>query len=257
LTGREPRILLYDIENTPSLGWVWEKWQTNVVELHQDWYMLCYAWKWLGDRGTNYLSLPDFPDRYAADPKDDSLLVDRLHKLFNEADVVIAHNGNRFDQTKAKARMLVHGLEPPTPFREVDTLQVARRYFNFTSSSLDDLCRQLGIGRKEYDGGFRTWLGCMNGDPVAWRRMEKYNRRDVRMLEQLYTRMIPWIESHPNMQLMSDKPDVCPRCGGSDGFNSKGWRYYTVSKRRVFRCKTNGCIVYGRRMEKSDATMTS
>ena len=251
-----PRILIYDIENTPSLGWVWNKWQTDVVELHQDWYMLCFAYKWLGDSKVQTVALPDF-DGYARNRADDSLVVQALHALFDEADIVVAHNGNRFDQTKARARMLKHGLQPPSPFREVDTLQVARRHFNFTSNSLDDLCRQLGIGRKEYDGGFRTWLGCMEGDPAAWKRMLKYNRRDVQMLEQLYLKLVPWIEGHPNLALISDKPDACPKCGKSEGFKSQGWRYYTVTKRRVFRCKACNGNVMGRKMEKSDITHVS
>jgi hypothetical protein len=248
---------VYDIENSPSLGWVWQKFDTNVVELHQDWFLLCFAYKWLGESKTHYVSLPQFADAYKKDPKNDYHVVAALHALFDEADIVIAHNGNRFDQTKARARMLLHGFAPHTPFREIDTLKIARRHFNFTSNSLDDLCRQLGIGRKEYDGGIHTWLDCVNGDMKAWRRMEKYNRRDVKMLEELYNRLIPWIENAPNLALMSDKPDACPRCGEDEGFHSKGWRYYTVTKRRVFRCKANNCVVYGRVIEKSPVTHVS
>lgn len=246
----EPRILLYDIENTPSLGWVWEKWATNVVELHEDWHLLCFAYKWYGDSVVRTVALPDFPKRYKHDKADDRDVALALWKLFDEADIVVAHNGNRFDQAKARTRFLVHGFDQPSPFREVDTLQVARKHFSFTSSSLDDLCRQLGIGRKEYDGGFKTWLGCMAGTVAAWKRMLKYNKRDVEMLEQLYLRLRPWIDQHPNLALIADEPQACPKCGGGP-LQPRGWRYYSVTKRRTYRCGACGGYSSGRIMVKS------
>ena len=249
--GDGPRILLYDIENSPSLGWVWDKWNTNVVELHQDWHLLCFAYKWLGEKTVRTVALPDFP-RYQKTKRDDRDVAQALWTLFDEADVVVAHNGNKFDQAKSRTRFLVHGFPQPSPFREVDTLQVARKHFAFTSASLDDLCRQLGIGRKEYDGGFKTWLGCMNGDPAAWRTMLKYNRRDVLMLEQLYLRMRPWIDNHPNLALMSDRPDICPKCGADGPFRARGWRYTQVSRRRLYQCKSCGGYVASRYLEKTE-----
>lgn len=244
-----PRILLYDIENSPALGWVWEKWNTNVVDLEADWYLLCFAYKWLGDSKVRTVSLPDFP-RYERDKTDDKDVAKALWKLFDEADIVIAHNGNRFDQTKARTRFLVHGFPQPAPFREVDTLQVARKHFSFTSSSLDDLCRQLGIGRKEYDGGFQTWRGCMNGDPSAWKTMLRYNKRDVEMLEQLYLKLRPWIDQHPNLALIGGEPEACPKCGGGP-LQPRGWRYYAVTKRRTYQCKSCKGYSSGRIMTKS------
>jgi len=253
----QPKILVYDIETSPSLGWAWTKWDTNINEIAQDWHFLCFAYKWLGDKSVRTVAQPDFVSRYRKDRTDDYDVVKALWHLFDEADIVVAHNGNRFDQTKTRARFLQHGFDPPSPFREVDTLREARRHFNFISNSLDDLCRQLGIGRKAYDGGFNTWLQCMAGDKTAWSRMLKYNKQDVNMLEALYLRLLPWMEGHPNMALISDRPDACTKCGSDLGFKSNGWRYYQVTKRRVFKCKDCGASSYGRVMEKSPVTKVS
>ena len=150
--------------------------------------------------------------------------------------------------------MAVHGLEPPTGFKEVDTLQVARKQFKFTSNRLDDLCRVLGIGEKHETGGFSTWEGCMEGDEKAWRKMKTYNRHDVILLEALYLRLLPWMTNHPNMAVMSDKPDACPKCGARQSqIQSRGWRYYQLTKRRAFRCAMCRGIFYGRSFVKSDA----
>lgn len=253
----QPKVLVYDIETSPSLGWTWQKWDTHILELQQDWFVLCFAYRWLGDSRTHVVAQPDFEADYKKDRTDDRAVVKALWDLFNEADVVVAHNGDRFDQTKMRARFLLHGLDPPAPFREVDTLKIARKQFNFISNSLDDLCRQLGLGRKAYDGGFNTWLSCMAGDATSWARMKKYCKHDVVLLEKLYLRLIPWAEQHPNMALIADRPDACPKCGKSDGFVSHGWRYYQVTKRRSFRCKSCGGFTYGRSMEKSQVTKVS
>ena len=132
------RILLYDIETSPNLAWVWGKYEQNVIEYDREWHMLCFAYKWLGDRTTHVLSLPDFKT-YKRDPEDDKELVAALYALFDEADVVIAHNGDSFDQKKAHARFVYHNMTPPAPYKQIDTKKVAKRYFNFDSNKLDDL----------------------------------------------------------------------------------------------------------------------
>lgn len=250
-----PRILLWDIETSPSLGWVWEKWDTNVLSFEAEWYILSVAWKWLGESRVHAKGLPDFPS-YRRNPTSDKALCGTIHELLSEADVVVAHNGNKFDQPKARARLLVNGFDPPQPFREVDTCQVAKRHFNFTSNKLGDLCTQLGIGGKEETGGFATWLGCMSGDEAAWKRMLRYNKQDVRLLEALYLRLRPWIERHPHVGLMADDADACPKCGGGP-LTCQGFRYYGVTKRQRYQCRACGGWCQGRTMVKSDVRYTA
>jgi len=133
-----------------------------------------------------------------------------------KADIVIAHNGIAFDTRKIQARMLFHGLNPPSPYREVDTLKIARKHFSFTSNRLDDLCQTLGIGRKLATGGFDTWLGCMRGDPKAWAKMTRYNKRDVKLLVALYKKLLPWTTVHPNLATISGAAgEMCPKCGSN------------------------------------------
>src|ERR1035437_5504487 len=178
----KPRILLWDIESAPNLGFAWGLWEQNILSFEHQWYLLSIAWRWLGEKTTHVQGLIDF-ERFTVDPQDDYELAALAHRLFSEADIVIAHNGIAFDTKKAQARMLFHGFDPPTPFREVDTLKIARRHFAFTSNKLGDLCDVLGIGRKLETGGFQTWLGCMRGDPKAWAKMKRYNKQDVVILE--------------------------------------------------------------------------
>lgn len=244
-----PRVLLWDIESAPALGYVWGKWEQNVLEFQTDWYMLSIAWKWLGEKNTYVKGLCDF-ESFAIDPENDYPLAELAHALFCEADVVIAHNGIAFDTKKAQARMIFHGFDPPTPFKEVDTLKIARRHFAFTSNRLGDLCKLLGIGAKEDTGGFQTWLGCMRGDPKAWARMKKYNRVDVVILEQLYLKLRPWATGTPNLATIGDKPDACPKCGTAAEMKPRGYAHTAVSRRMRYQCSNCGAYSSGRSIER-------
>src|SRR5690606_17959042 len=106
----------------------WGKYEQNLVWSIQDWYILCFAYKWLGERKTHVIAQPDFKD-YKPGSSDDKNVVQKLWELFEEADVVVAHNGNSFDQKKSQARMIYHGMRPPAPYKQIDTKLVARRYF--------------------------------------------------------------------------------------------------------------------------------
>lgn len=233
---RKPKILLFDVETAPSLGYVWGKWEQNVIDFEEHWYMLCYAAKWLGEK-TFVKALPDYPG-YKKNKESDKKLIKDLWELFNEADIIIAHNGDKFDIKKANARFSFYGLQPPTPYKTVDTVKVARKYFAFESNKLDDLSNVLGFGRKINTGGFELWKGCMEGDPASWRKMKKYNRHDVDLLEKVYLHFRPWIESHPNVSVYL-QGEVCGRCG-SDHLQSRGFERTNAAVYRRFQCQDCG-----------------
>ena len=253
----EVRTLLWDIETAPNRGWTWGKYEQNVIAFEQEWYVLTVAYKWLGDKTTHVKGLDDFPKRYKKDDEDDYELTKLAWDLFNEADIVVAHNGVAFDTKKIQARMIFHGFDPPTSFKEFDTLQTARKNFAFTSNKLDDLCQHLGLGEKVATGGFDLWKGVMRNDPKSWALMKKYNKHDVVILERLYLKLRPWSKNHPNLATMADRPDACPKCGSEKGMVSKGFNFTTVSKRQRFKCKACGASCSGRKTERTDTQFVS
>lgn len=219
--GKRPRILLFDIETSPSTGMYFERWREgNILTTTQDWYMLCFAYKWLGEKQVQAVS----PKHFNVKKPDDWEVIEKLWLLFNEADYVIAHNGDQFDVKKAHARFAIHGLPPPSPFISIDTKKIAKKYFAFESNKLDELGRQLGLGRKEKTGGFDLWLECMQGNKAAWERMIKYNKKDVILLEQVYLKLRGWHSSHPNISFLSRKQGACPNCQ-SEKYKRDGLRY--------------------------------
>lgn len=242
-----PAILVYDIETAPSLVYTWTNWKANVIATERDWYILSFAYRWYGKNTTRFVGLYESPT-YDPDAHDDAYVVERLAALFDRADIVVAHNGDKFDQKKANARFMFHGMPPPSPYQEIDTLKESRRYFNLYSHSLDESGRYSNLGRKEQHTGIHMWLGCMAGDMKHWRTMRKYNVRDVKQLEEWYEKVRPWMgrpgkKAHPNMGFWKRNQAACSNCGSTD-LVRKGTHRTGVSEFQTFQCQE--CNAYSR-----------
>ena len=228
-----PRICLLDIETAPNLGHVWGMWEQDVIDVERDWYMLSFAYKWLGEAKIHVRALPDYK-KFKTDKHDDRELVRDLWNVFDEANVIIAHNGDRFDIKKSNARFIVHGLKPPSPFVSVDPLKIARKHFKFDSNRLDDLGRYLGVGRKIAHTGKKLWLGCVEGDERSWRTMRRYNRHDVELLERVYTRLRGWATTHPDLSIYT-RSHCCPSCQ-SARITQQGVKLTKTGHRQQYKC---------------------
>lgn len=241
---QSPNILVFDIETMPLLGYIWGIWDQNVGlnQIESEWFMATYSAKWLNEDEV-------FSDRLTHDEmmaQNDKRLVEGLWKFLEAADVVVAHNGDRFDIKRSNTRFLKHGINPPLPYQSIDTLKVAKRNFNVTSNKLDYLGEFLGVGRKIDTGGFELWRRCMQGDSEALKEMEKYNVQDVVLLEKVYHKLKPYIKSHPNWGLFIDGNDsVCPTCGSKD-LEWSGSYTTSVGKYSTCRCKNCGSIARSR-----------
>lgn len=236
------KILLYDIETTPNLSYTWAKYQQDVIAFKNEWELLSFSYKWLGEKEIYAVGRDNFTEE---------ALTLRLHQLFDEADVLIAHNGDKFDQKKVNAKFLEYGLNPPAPYKSVDTLKIAKRYFKLNSNKLDDIGALLGVGRKVQTGGFSLWLGCMENDPKAWVKMLRYNKQDVILLEKIYKKLLPWIDNHPALNVIGSRPQSCPKCGHSK-LEARGWAVTKVAKRRRYQCKGCGGWSQGRTSHRTE-----
>jgi len=193
------RVLLYDVETAPSVGYFWRgKWEVNILRCITEGGVISIAWKWLGEKETFVMK---------RGPKDNYALMKKMRDLMDEADVTVAHNGGNFDERVVRTDMLLHKLELSSPHKLVDTLSVAKKYFKFNSNSLDDLARLFGIPGKISTGGLQLWLDCEANKPAAWKRMMDYNKNDVVVLEKVYLRMLPWIANHPKWVWMPVKKE--------------------------------------------------
>lgn len=235
MKNKELRTLVFDIETMPNLARTWGKWEQNTIWNERDWYMWSFSYKWLDEKKIHHVKLPDFA-AYKKNKYDDKVLVGYLWSLFNRADIIIAHNGNAFDLKKVRTLFLKHRLSPPEPYKQIDTKLVAKRYFNFDSNSLKDLAKYLGISQKIDTGGHELWRDCENGVKKAWRLMEEYNNQDVKVLEELYLIMLPYMDNHPNIGLLNGELEACPNCG-SFKIQKRGFDYTRAGKSQRIQCQ--------------------
>jgi hypothetical protein len=245
------KILHLDIETAPMLGDVWRLWDTSVAsnQLRKDWYIMSFAYKWDGsDEKVKCLALPDYAHTYKHHPEKDKLLLVELHGLLNEADIVVAHNGDKFDIKKINTRLILNGLAPPAPYLTVDTLKVCKKHFAFSHNNLDSVAKNFGLKgklKKRKYQGHELWSECIRGNAEAWAEMKAYNEQDVEILEGVYHKLLPWISNHPSVVLHKDeaaKP-ACPKCGSEEVH----WRgYYNTKISRYHRFKCLSCGGWGR-----------
>lgn len=219
-------------------------WETNIVEVIEQSRMLCFAYKWLGEKKVHLHKLPDFRG-YRKDKKNDGKLVAKLAEVLGQADIVVAHNGDRFDITMTNTRMLFHGLDPLPPLKTVDTCKEARRVLKLPSNKLDDIGEYYGVGRKLPHTGKDLWLGCQERDEKkSWRLMGRYNQQDVVLLEQVYLKMRPYIR-HPNVNVATRKQGACPKCGSNDLKKNGHW-YTPTSEIQKYQCGNCGTSSRGK-----------
>lgn len=239
-----PKILLFDVETAPMKAFVWGRWNQNInlEATISEWFMLCWSAKWLGGDTFGDCLTPEEVKK-----EDDMRICYSLWNVLNEADIVIAHNGNRFDIPKINSRFVVHGFLPPSPYKQIDTLDVAKKNFNFSSNKLDALAGYFNIEHKN-PTDFNLWKACMAGDQSALKYMFEYNIKDVEILEKVYLRLRPWIKNHPNLATITMADDlICPVCGKKDIIPIPGkYAGTAVSQYQVYRCRDCYAVVRGR-----------
>lgn len=226
------KTLVLDIETSPNVAHVWGLFNQNVSlsQLRESTSVIAFAAKWVGDKRTVFYS--DYTDGH-------DVMIAAAYALLEEADVVVHYNGRTFDIPHLQREFLLAGLTPPAPFKQIDLLQCVKKQFRFTSNKLDHVVQQLGLGNKTKHEGHTLWVRCMAGEAKAWALMRKYNIQDVKLTEQLYDVLKPWILNHPNVSLYNLQAG-CPRCGSPDGLERRGYEYTSVSKFQRYRCRQCG-----------------
>jgi hypothetical protein len=233
------RTLVIDIETSPFVSYSFKQWQTNIypAQVIKVPEVMCFAWKWHGDSGgINFIAGDNHPNAGWTD----SLMAAQAHDLLSQADAAVTFNGDKFDL--GHLHRLVDRLEqgPPSPYKSVDLRKTAKRHFMFPYNSLDYICGELNIGTKLKHAGLQMWIDCIAGDPKAWTQMMRYNKHDVRLTDGLFERWIPWINGHPNFQIVDSlNSRDCPRCGMVDGLVRQGKRFNVTGAYPRFRC--TGC----------------
>ena len=256
----KPRVLFFDIETSYIITreYKWGIWDERAIEqeIVQDWQILTIAWRWLGEKKIHCLGQDDFDD-YKAGKINDLSLLKYFHKVIDEADIVVAHHGDPFDIKKLNTRMIINKIPPYSPTKQYDTKKAYKRVGAFTSNKLANLSKDTGGNPKGDPGGFKTWKGCVAGDPKAWSHMKKYNKLDIPPLEDIYHEITPWDKQSPALNIYNEDLDSCTNCLGTN-IQKRGFASPTkTGRKRKYQCQDCFKWMYGRTTFKSDVMYTN
>lgn len=236
------RICTLDIETSPILAYCWGLFKQFIAinQIHTDWSILSFSYKWTDEKKVLHHNTGG---RGAGKVRDDAALLKLLWAVLDEADIVIAQNGVKFDMKKINARFLEFEMTPPSPYKVVDTLLEAKKIAAFSSNRLAWLSGVLTEvpkdDHKEFPG-FELWVECLADNPRAWKAMKKYNDTDIRATELVYTRLRPYIIGHPNVAAYNDDAKIqCPKCS-STNLQNRGRALTQSGEYRRYQCKSCG-----------------
>lgn len=218
---RQPKILYYDIESTG---------------LAADFgIMLMYAYRWHGEEETHCRTLLDIPKKDWELPpeKRDRTLVIELGKLIDEADIVVAHYGSKFDNRFVQTRLLIHDL-PIADIRWAkifDPCITARKNLKFQSNRMANIAAALGVDQQKTSLPKNIWYRSHTFDGEwfidAITQMKEYCIQDVRVLYDIAQKIRPICRHLPAFKLMAEVEcgnRICRDCGGELTYRGP---YYT------------------------------
>jgi hypothetical protein len=205
------KIITLDIESAPRIATLWRPGMqyVGVDQLLQDNAILCAAVKEHGKKA-EYLSTAD---TNPGNLRDDYALMGWLYEKLSTADIVIAHNGVRFDLPVIRERMTSHGFPAVRFPRCHDTYMMYAKVMQGASGKLAWLSQKFSTveksGHKKFPGN-RLWDAYLEGNKEAWAEMKAYNIRDVDSTEQVWDALLPWWTiGRPSIATN----DECPVCG--------------------------------------------
>jgi hypothetical protein len=234
-----PKILVVDIEtrliNIRAFGIRDQHITINqIVDIPQSARTIhCIGYKWLGARKAHVLS--EWEHGYSG-------MILGARDLLDEADGVLGFNQVNFDMKKMRGQFALEGIADIKPPSNIDIYKTVRQ-MGFPSSKLDYIARAFGIGRKVQHPGFQMWSDCLDGCPKAQRKMARYCAGDVRLTEDVYHRLRPYIQDHPRF---NDAPgNGCANCGGK--LTSQGWKRTKHYRVQSLKCTSCGSWDQGKR----------
>ena len=208
---RKARILIFDIETSPNIGWFWRAgYKLNIQpnQIIKERAIICISYRWKGEKEVYNLAWDS--------EQDDKFMLEQFIEVMNEADLLVAHNGDRFDLKWIKTRALFHGINTMLiDYPSLDTLKLAKKKFNFNSNRLDYIAKFLGFEGKIKTTG-ELWNNvCIQNDREALKEMIAYCDEDVVQLEKVYDALVGWENPKFHLGVLQGKTKMTSPVSGS------------------------------------------
>lgn len=236
-----PKVLFFDIETSPCLAYVWGcgKQFVGIKQLRKERKIISIGYLFNKEKTVKVLKMDlnkHFINKFDDDA--DKEMLKKFVKIYNNANLVVAHNGRRFDRARIRARLVKYGLpdlDMSIPFDDSYTMTKA---IDFTSHKLDHLGRYLQTGQKDHID-YDVWVKVMEGSKKALNEMCVYMKTDVIRLRSAYNKLKPYAKSKLNLSAFHDTAEICPNCG-TNNFCKDAIRYTNSGQFQAYLCKDCG-----------------
>lgn len=210
------KMLGLDIETAPALVYSFSAFKTNIGynQVVEPPRIIAFSAQWKGTRSVQF---------YSEYHHSRGEMLDALHALLDEADVVVTFNGDSFDLPWIEGEFIAEHMKPPSPVMKVDLYKVIKRHSRWLHKKLAVVADRLVGDQKIQHQGFGLWMDCLRGDEEtqrkAWNLMRRYAKKDTALLWPIYEDLLPWIKlPHP---VSRAEGLVCRNCG-SDHLQRRG-----------------------------------
>ena len=249
---KELRTLGVDLETTGALGWTYDIFKGRMHHIEFDPMIMCFSWGWYDrtkpmkkHRGKVHnemvkIKFEDIVLKGGLKARNEEERIVRIAwKLLDEADEVMAFNGDRFDDKVLIAAFMRFRMGMPSPYNTIDPFKMSK-VGRFVSHSLANLCRSLGIPGKAEITHSSTWRGVIDGDRKSKKLMKIYNDLDVVRMFDVFEIVFAYAKTKlkTNMSAFRNGAFCCPYCG-SYSLQSRGAQTYGTGTFRWYYC--NDC----------------
>lgn len=238
---KKPRVLFFDIETSPCLAYIWGCGKQFVAakQLKKERKILSIGYLFNQEKTVKVLKMNmSKHDINKFDDNADYEMLKKFVEIYNSSDLVVAHNGRRFDRARIRARLVKYALpdlDISIPFDDSYTMM---KQIDFTSHKLDHLGRYLETGQKD-SIDYGVWVKIMEGSSKALAEMCKYMKTDVIRLRAAYNKLKPYAKSKLNLSAFNNTAEMCPNCG-TNNFTKNSIRYTNSGQYQAYLCKDCG-----------------
>lgn len=230
--------LFLDIETTPNVGLFWSpSWKASIThdQILFEREIICISYKWEGEEEVYTLDWRSGQEE----------LVKEFVTQINLSDEIVGHNIFKYDLPWIRGMALQYDIPMSPTTKSIDTLKIARKYFNLNSYRLDYLGKLLfGEGKIKTDytmwkdlklehtlsSMFGEYLEKLTDDKIyvvlegLKKRSDKhleemiaYCEEDVRLLERVFKKMWNYSSNHTHYGVLANGEKYnCPECGSAN-----------------------------------------
>ena len=220
----KPKILIYDIETAPCLGWFWRTGKTSIGahQIIRPGKIICISYRfsnWPEGKVKNLRWKSKKRDNRFSIPFTDKDMVIKFYDIAEKADILVGHNGDNFDRKTINARLAYYRHPTLQHHMTEDTLKQSRLQFNLPSQRLDFLCKYFNIPGKLATSTGLWQRVVFDGNKSDLNQMVDYCDQDVLILNSLYDRIWPYVKHRLNIGVFNNTTSSCPQCGSKDREN--------------------------------------